>query len=168
MMSMTSYRRHLMRPGQATKASAAHLSGAFTSPFGKRRLKDRLKQNLRRQQREGTAALRITETRGGAGAPADEYILNPDDIATATGAARAILKLVDDAVATLTARQRRAFLCRFGAAGGSKWAKDLETETGTPAQQWRKASDQARVKVRDHLVTHGVYYSNEGGRYEVA
>jgi DNA-directed RNA polymerase specialized sigma24 family protein len=140
----------------------------FYFSVGKRRLQDHLKRNLRRQRREEAAAAQIIAARDRMSPPGDECILSEEVQATAAGTAKAVLTLVDDAVGTLTARQRRAFLCRFGAAGGDKWAKHLETETGVPAKQWRKASDEARVKVREHLIKHGVHYSREGGRYEVA
>ena len=76
--------------------------------------------------------------------------------------------MIDEAVAKLTDRQRTAFKRRFGAGGGKHWARCLETETGTPAKRWRKASDEAISKVRAYLIEHGVHYSHEEGCYEVA
>lgn len=139
----------------------------FYFSVGKRRLQDRLRMNLRRIRRDEKAMPDIL-AQARVRDPFPECVIDEELATTAGGSARAIGLLIDEAVRALNARQKRAFLRRFGAVGSNKWAKELETETGVPAKQWRKASDEARAKVRNFLADHGVRFSKEGGRYEVA
>jgi RNA polymerase sigma factor (sigma-70 family) len=79
-----------------------------------------------------------------------------------------IRALIDDAVESLTPRQRLAFTRRFASENSESWAKELAAERGMSAQYWRKASDEARQKVKKFLISNGVTYSEKGGHYEVA
>jgi hypothetical protein len=78
-----------------------------------------------------------------------------------------IKKLIAQAVALLTPRQKLAFDRRFASRDDHHWAKNLAAEKGGTPQYWRKASDEARKQVSSYLVEHGVQYFEEGGQYEV-
>ena len=135
----------------------------FFFHVAKRRLQDRLRRNSSRRNAELEAA-RIADVEARNESTPDEVLADQDNCETDAR----INGMLEDAVDRLTERQRKALNRRFIAGGGPHWAKRLEEETGTPAKQWRKASDEARSIVRAYLVDHGVRYSREGGRYEVA
>lgn len=136
---------------------------SFFFHVGKRRLQDRLRRNSRRRSAD-LYGLKLVDGKTQIEPPADEALIRR---ATRETHGR-IMAIIGEAAAELTNRQRTAFKRRFGAGGGEYWAKQLEAETGTPAKQWRKASDEARSKVRAYLIENGVHYSEEGGHYEVA
>lgn len=133
---------------------------AFLFRVAKRRTQDRLRRNYRRQTAELEAAKISAITLEGQPA-ADELFSQRESYV-------AVIQLVDAALDTLTDRQRTAFKRRFAAGDRSGWAKLLEQETGIPAKQWRKASDDALKKVRAYLNSHGVRFSRQEGHYEVA
>jgi DNA-directed RNA polymerase specialized sigma24 family protein len=137
---------------------------SFYFHVGKRRLQDRLRANLRRLNRldrHGPAILRLMQETS----PAADQAAMDREVHSTNGQ---IVRLIERAVTNLTKRQHLAFNRRFATGGGAHWAKQLEQETGIPAKQWRKASDEARTNIRTYLIRHGVRYSEEGGCYEVA
>lgn len=94
--------------------------------------------------------------------------LTPYEISANADENRHIMPLVNQACEEcLTDLQRAALARRMRAARTSHWAKQLERETGKPAKQWRKASDDAIENVRVYLARHGVDLM-DGGRYGVA
>ena len=76
-----------------------------------------------------------------------------------------IHELIEGALAGLSPRQKTAFRRRFLDRTETAWAKDLESETKYPARNWRKASDEARQHVEEHLKQNGIIFDNEGGQY---
>lgn len=133
---------------------------AFFFGVAKRRFQDRLRRNSRRRRAELEAA-RIVD------ATAENEPMPEQVLADRESNAR-LSRMVEHAVDHLTDRQRKAFNRRFAVGGGNHWAKRLEEETGTPSKQWRKASAEGLSKIREYLIDHGVQYSREEGRYEVA
>lgn len=78
-----------------------------------------------------------------------------------------ILIEIDNTLPSLPENQSLAFRRRFHGPASSRWAKELEEETGVSASSWRKACDDALNKIRKHLVRCKLL-RREGGRYEVA
>jgi hypothetical protein len=136
----------------------------FYFNVGKRRLQDRLRHNLRRlqaAQKHHPALLRAKVT---IEPPSDHAAIERE-----YGQVQPrIMGMIKEALSKLTSRQQTAFRRRFACADGEHWAKRLAAETKISAKQWRKASDEARLHVRNYLIQHGVRFSREGGRYEVA
>jgi hypothetical protein len=83
--------------------------------------------------------------------PLEEVIMR-DAIATL----KCIRPLIDEAVREMTELQRTAFWGRIN--GGRHWAKDLATNSTTPAKQWRKTYDDAEEIVKSFLKAKGVAY----------
>lgn len=146
------------------RAGAGSSVRAFYFRVAKSRLQDRLRRFLRQQELAEVHHPKLAT-------PDVSQEPSPEDRAIVREAQefhKPIMALIDKALQTRSPRQRTAFLRRFASGGGSNWAQELEKETGVPAKQWRKASDQAKNHVEAYLIEKGVRYSQEGGRYEVA
>lgn len=155
----------LEETGRNYRADRGATVFAFYFRVGGDRLRDHLRKTLRAQ--EAFDAVRPILAAGGT-AP-DASPMEQAAIREAWRCHQKILALIDQSVNTsLTDRERRAFIRRSSAGDGEHWAKALEAETGVDARKWRKTSDSAFRKIREHLAAAGVYYSEEGGHYDIA
>lgn len=128
-----------------------------------------MRGNRRRLKREGNDETQLATASGWIDEPRQRLI----DVETATEKSLLtprISALVEQAVAKLTPRQRLAFERRRPAISRASydWAAELENETGTAAQRWRKASDEAVKSIKAHLSVSGVRFSREEDRFEIA
>jgi DNA-directed RNA polymerase specialized sigma24 family protein len=130
---------------------------------GKANLIDRLRTN----DRYRCALEKVRSTIGSA----SDSVGNVSDVVfdriERSNIAAQIKLLIDESLGMLTPRQRLAFTHRFKSGNSDSWAKDLAVDQGRSPQYWRKASDEARLKVRDFLTQSGVTYSSKGGQYEI-
>ncbi len=67
----------------------------------------------------------------------------------------------------MTDRERLAFRARFGPKVAMGWAEQLAKAHGGTAQSWRKASDDAKQKLRLHLESKGYGFAARGGNDEL-
>ena len=78
-----------------------------------------------------------------------------------------VLTHVDELLAKLTKRQKKAFHAKFYS-GETRWAMKLQEETGTSSRLWSKAAVEAVNKIKKGLLARGIRFNEEDGQYEVA
>lgn len=126
------------------------------------RLKEIGREVFRAENGCELAELAICESRG-----PDQRVTDAESAREEIELAPALRLLLDRAFKLLTPRQRRAFeyYCQQPGYG---WAKSLAKELGGTPRAWRKAKREATMKIAPFLELHGVRFSREEGRFELA